>query len=155
MPDLAAIQSALEGLNERLKETNASTVLTNIKLDEQNAKLADLDAKLPDFVQQSRFRRVTASLVIAGMAVASLLGVTLYLNHQTTCGIRGVLVLAQTTSTRNPLPADLSPEERARAEMQREQAAEFYSKGLEKLDILWSCAGESEAVRHVTATTRP
>lgn len=46
------------------------------------------------------------------------------------CALRGILELAQTASTRNPLPPGLSPEQQATIESQRARATEFYSRAL-------------------------
>lgn len=88
-------------------------------------------------------RKWFVGLMIGGVLTSMTVGSVLYLNHGVTCGVRGILVSAQTSSMRNPLPADLTPEARAEAERRREMANEFYKESLDKLNIIWPCAGET------------
>lgn len=133
MPELAALIKSVNELNSSNEELAGEVV--DLRAEIARKYLPRAEAKQ----QATRIRKWIVVVAGTGILVAATVGVTMYLNHETTCGVRGVLTLAQTTSTRNPIPNDLSVEERARVETQREAASQFYDGALEKLPILWEC----------------
>lgn len=60
-----------------------------------------------------------------------------------TCALKGVLELAQSTSTRNPIPPGLDADLRALVEQSRVTAAAFYAKALADLDATLAEMGRS------------
>lgn len=136
MPEQTALVTAVNQLNDKLEATQVS-------LDEINDRLDTLpDRYLPRKeaeLKAGKVKKLLAGLLVGGLLVASTVGLTMYLTHQSTCAVRGVLELAKTSTARNPIPADLDPESRARVESQRAQAAAFYTDALERLPILWGC----------------
>lgn len=140
-----------------MPESLATLIKAVQQLNESNeglaTEVADLAAKVAEndrhFVRKSdaekkatKFKKAMIGIVIGGLAVASCVGITLDLNHSTTCGVRAILTSAKSASARNPLPETLTPEERTNVETQREQAQQFYTDSLNHLHILWPCAGE-------------
>jgi uncharacterized coiled-coil protein SlyX len=136
MPELAALVATIGQLNDQLESAQASLDQVNARLDRLPENFIPRDEAKE---KARKVRRWITGLGVAGMFVAGTLGITLYTTHETTCGVRGVLILAKTASSRNPIPADIPDSERARVEAQRAQAAAFYNNALEKLPILWGC----------------
>lgn len=136
MPELAALVISLDKLNLKLDSTQKS-------LDHINERLDALpEDYIPRDEAKNKARRIRAWIIglgVGGVLLASTLGISLYASHKTTCGVRGIISLASTSTTRNPIPADLDPESRARVEAQRAQAAAFYDDALKELPVLWGC----------------
>jgi hypothetical protein len=136
--ELAELTEAVEGVAVDLAANASSLAALKASVDEQNCRLGQL-------APRSSLRNVAAVLALCGILVASLLGVVVYLNHETTCGVREVLQLAQSSSAeRNPISPSLSPEELQRAQQGRERAQEFYARALDELKVLWPCDGGIE-----------
>lgn len=140
MPELKALLEAVNQNNTALEDVSGELADLRVEIENLPRKyLPRLEAN-----QKARtFRKWIAGLMVGGVVVAATLGSVVFLNHGVTCGVRGILVSAQSASTRNPLPADLSPEARAQAEARRAEASKFYKESLDKLNILWPCSGES------------
>lgn len=141
--DNAGIEGLVTTLTKSVEDLESQLTDTHITLEGMSERLKGYVSQADAEENVRSVRKWLAGLLVGGMIVASTLGATLYLNHGVTCGVRSILVLAQSASTRNPLPADLSPEARAEAEARRENARQFYSDALDKLNIIWPCAGES------------
>ena len=139
MPDVAALQRALDEMNAGTRDLSDRLGEMNSLLLEESRELAEVKERLPSFVPRSRFRSAIALVVVCGLLVAGVVGLTLFLNHQTTCGTRGVLVSARSAIERTPVPSDPAALER------RDQAIAFYDESLSKLKILWGCEGEDRA----------
>lgn len=143
MPDFEAlilsVNKNIEKLEEELGGTQDQLEGVNQKLDRLPE---DYIPRTEAEIKATRVRRVLAGIIAGVVLIASLFGTILYLNHSVTCGVRGILVSAQHSSTRNPLPDTLSEQDRERIEAQREQARQFYNESLERLNIIWPCAGE-------------
>lgn len=122
-----------EGLATEVADL-AATVATN---DERYVKKEAAEIK------ETRAKRILAGLLAGGLVVALSVGFTMYLNHGTTCGLRGIIISAQSASNRNPLPDTLDPGTRAFVEKQRQDSVEFYSRSLDRLNIIWPCSGET------------
>lgn len=136
MPELTALVASVDQLNNQLDGTQKSLDQVNARLDSLPENYIPRD----EAKEKARIvRRWIGGMLVGGAFVAGTLGVTLYTTHETTCGVRGVLLLAQTASSRNPIPADLDPASRERVESQRAQATAFYDNALEELPILWGC----------------
>lgn len=140
MPELAAL---IESVNQ-LNASNEDLVGEVVDLRAEIGNLPDKYLPRDEAeVKAERAKKAIAIMALAGLLVASVVGFVLYLNHGTTCGVRGILISAQTSSTRNPLPENMSPELRDLVIRQREQARTFYSESLDHLNIVWPCSGES------------
>lgn len=140
MPELKALLAAVEQNNKLMGEAVADIVDLKVEVNNLPSKY------LPRSEAQEkadRARNWIVGLMIGGVALVICVATMLYLNHGVTCGVRGILVSAETASTRNPLPSDLSPEARAQAEGRRTEAAQFYRESLDRLNIIWPCAGET------------
>lgn len=140
MPELAALIESVNQLNASNEDLAGD--VTDLRTEISNLPKKFLPRDEAE-VKSERAKKVIAGLAIAGLLVASVVGFVLYLNHGTTCGVRGILISAQTSSTRNPLPENMSPELRDLVIRQREQARTFYSESLDHLNIVWPCSGES------------
>lgn len=136
MPELAALVETIGQLNKELESTQASLNRIDTRLDKLPEKYLPRDEAT---VKADRIKKMIAGVLFVMLLMASTVGVSLYLTHQSTCGVRGVLELAKTSTTRNPIPSDLDPESRSRVESQRAQAAAFYTQALNRLPILWGC----------------
>lgn len=138
---VTAVNQKIDRLQESFDETQDSLV-----------EVVDGLAKIPqDYIPRTEAELKTEKVrkwivgMLAGIVlIVASLGGTLYLNHQATCGVRGVLTLAQSSSTRNPIPDSTPPEQRVQIQRQRDQAAEFYHDALSQLPILWACSGEKK-----------
>lgn len=129
MGEADAILAGVGALREQVELQTEATKAQNEKLDQQAGMLQSV---------RSRGKWMVVVLALLGLT----LGYTTYSNHQTTCGVHGILIQARTASLRNPVPADLPPEQKAFVEAQREQASEFYADALDGLTLLWGCSGE-------------
>lgn len=129
MGEVEAVLAAVEGLRRQVELQTKATKTQNEKLDDQTRALESV---------RSRGKWVIVVLVLLAMT----LGYTTFSNHQTTCGVHGILIQAQTASLRNPVPADLTPEQKAFVQGQREQATKLYKDALDGLTLLWGCSGE-------------
>lgn len=144
MPDFEAL---IVSVNQNIGKLEEELGGTQDQLESVNAKLDRLPKEyIPRTeaeIKATRVKRALAGIVAGIVVIVSLFGTVLYLNHSVTCGVRGILVSAQHSATRNPLPDTLSDQERERIEAQRDQAKQFYAESLERLNIIWPCAGET------------
>ena len=139
MPELKALLEAVNQNNDALEQVSTELVDLRVEIEQLPDKYIP---RIEANEKAREIRKWLAGLLIGGVVVASSLGSVLYLNHGVTCGVRGILVSAQTAGTRNPLPADLSDTQREEALRRRAEANEFYSDALDRLNIIWPCAGE-------------
>jgi len=143
---LSHLDESTGELTDAVADQYAETARIGQSLTALRARLPEGDEPLPQlFVRRQRFRSVVAAMLVAGLLVASVVGVVVGLNHQLTCATRSVLVLARNNVERSPVPTD--PDLLAR----RSQSLAFYATSLGKLKILWPCAGED----HVPVAARP
>lgn len=146
--ELSTVQELLGQVRSELEEANDRSAVITESLGEQNRKLAAVEKKLPDFLPRTRFRQ---TLVIGGLTLVLTLGgaVTsiVFATHRTACPVRGILVLARTSSTRNPIPPGLPPETVAAIEAGRRDAQQFYDDAIGSLTIFWPCGGPKPQVR--------
>lgn len=129
MGEVEAVLAAVEGLRGQVELQTKATKTQNEKLEDQTRALESV---------RSRGKWVIVVLALLAMT----LGYTTFSNHQTTCGVHGILIQAQTASLRNPVPADLTPGQKAFVQGQREQATKLYKDALDGLTLLWGCSGE-------------
>jgi hypothetical protein len=136
-------EAVITTLNEKLDKLDDRMDRTQDGLNRVASELVNLPE---NFVQREeaeirtkRVRNWLIGLGMSGLLVATTLGVTLYTTHQTTCGVRSVLLLAKSAANRNPIPPDLPPDQLKSVEDQRAKAAEFYTNALQKLPVLWGC----------------
>lgn len=133
LAQLERMLTELIGSNADLSETIHER---NVLVAAQGKDLSTIKTSLGAFVPWSRFRTFVITIGIAGLMVAGTLATALSLNHRTTCGVRGVLLLAQSSVLARPEPTDEESVSR------RDGALDFYDESLDKLKILWPCAGE-------------
>lgn len=138
---------SLGTLIKSVQQLNQSNENLAIEVADLSAKVAESDKKYVKKEaakeKEAKAKKILAGLVIGGIITASSVGFTLFLNHGTTCGLRGIIISAQSSSTRNPLPDTLDPNTRAFVEKQREDSREFYRRSLDRLNIIWPCSGET------------
>lgn len=140
MPELKALLEAVEQNNKIMEEAVGDIVDLKVEVNNLPSKY------LPRSEAQEKAERARnwiVGLLAGGVALVMCVATMLYLNHGVTCGVRGILVSAETASLRNPLPNDLSPEQRKLAEERRIEAGQFYKESLDRLNIIWPCAGET------------
>lgn len=138
---------SLGTLIKAVQQLNQSNEGLAVEVAELTARVAESDEKYVKRTEAEkkaiRFKQAIVAITIAGLGVAGCVGATLFLNHGTTCGLRGIIISAQSSSTRNPLPDTLDPQTRAYVEKQREDSREFYKRSLDRLNIVWPCSGET------------
>ena len=136
----------LKALLEAVQQNNESMEAIEEDLGNLRVEISQLpDKYIPRVEADEKADKIRKGLVLVLTIItliASTLGAVIYLNHGVTCGVRGILVSAQTASARNPLPTTLTDTQRAEALAQRERARVFYKDALERLDIIWPCDGE-------------
>ena len=138
MDELGEVLGVLHDIAAQSTRAGDAATAIGGKLDQQADDLADLTARL-------KWTRVGLVSAVIGFAifVAFAVAVTVRFRHQdaervraqvaNTCTLRNLLVSAQSSAVRNPVPDDLSPEQRAFVEASRKQAQEFYTQQLAAL----------------------
>lgn len=141
MPEsLGTLIKTVQQLNQSNEDLAADVAALVVTVAESDKKYVKKDVAEKKAV---RFKQVIIGIVIAGMGVASCVGFTMFLNHGTTCAVRGILISARASSNRNPLPDNLDPGLRQLVEQERRDAQVFYERSLDKLNIIWPCSGET------------
>jgi hypothetical protein len=137
---VTATNQKIDGLQTDLEETQDALLKVARSIEDLPKKyIPRTEAE----IKADRVKKWIAGIVIGGVLLATTLGSMLYLNHGVTCGVRGILTSAQSSASRNPLPADLSDVQREYYEAQRARSRVFYKESLDRLNIIWPCAGES------------
>lgn len=136
MPELTALVEAVNQLNGKLDETQESLDKIDARLDNLPAEFLPRDEAKD---KADRIKKMIAGVVVAGVMVASIVGLTLRLNHGTTCAVRSILITLSTP--RQPLPPIDSPNYAIEVE-RRARTHDLLEDSLEKLNIIWGCAGE-------------
>lgn len=158
--EIGALQHALDGVRGEMAEQNDL-------IKAQNEKLAKVEAKLPNFLGRRQFRTAmvaivlvillamftvwqlrqadirrqngrAADLAVGAQAAATARDEAIWRNA---CSLRGVLSLAQSSATRNPVPPGLGADLTKLVEDSRKQAAAFYAKSIADIDATLETLG--------------